>query len=58
VAFFVLPAVMLELEKAYTNSEFVSVDPGIHMMAMEQPEAVASALAKFGEKVDQKFRLH
>jgi hypothetical protein len=33
--FFVLPAVMLELEKVYTNSEFVSVDPGTHMMAME-----------------------
>ncbi|KAK4938332.1 hypothetical protein LTR10_021216 [Elasticomyces elasticus] len=35
-----------------TDAEFVEVDPGTHMMVMEQAEAVADKLVIFREKVD------
>lgn len=36
-----------------TDAEFVEVDPGTHMMVMEQAQAVSEKLVMFREKVDR-----
>ncbi len=51
------PELMLDSSKAYKNMEFYSVDPGTHMLVMEQPEAAAAALVHLRDKVERQFRL-
>jgi 3-oxoadipate enol-lactonase len=47
-----LPEDMQRTAEAYRNGEFRSVDPGTHMMPMEQPEPVARELAAFRARVE------
>ena len=51
------PEMMEATAKLYKNSEFCAVDPGTHMMPMEQPEAVADALGRFRDRIERQFRL-
>jgi 3-oxoadipate enol-lactonase len=46
------PEDMQRTAEAYRNGEFRSVDPGTHMMPMEQPEPVARELAAFRARVE------
>ncbi|MFC6171839.1 alpha/beta fold hydrolase [Loigolactobacillus jiayinensis] len=48
-----IPPIMQQLAAAYPNSKLVSLDPGTHMMPMEQPQAVAEQLTKFYQTVEQ-----
>lgn len=50
------PEMMQATAEAYPNSRFVAIDPGTHMMPMEQPAPVAAALAAFRERVEQDAR--
>lgn len=43
---------MMPIHKAAKRSTYVELDPGTHMMVMEQAEAVADALGDFRRKVD------
>ncbi|GAX07373.1 hypothetical protein IWT5_00106 [Secundilactobacillus silagincola] len=47
-----VPALMQQMANAYPNSKLVTLDPGTHMMPMEQPQAVSDALAAFYQSVD------
>lgn len=49
------PPMMKAIADACTNTdaEFVEVDPGTHMMVMEQAQAVSEKLVMFREKVDR-----
>lgn len=46
------PERMKPIHEAAKNSSYVELNPGTHMMAMEQPEAVAKALKDFRVRVD------
>ncbi|KAF9885362.1 Rho GTPase [Aspergillus nanangensis] len=45
------PERMKPIHEASNNSTYVELDPGTHMMAMEQPELVADALVAFRKHV-------
>lgn len=47
------PEHMKPIHAAAKNSSYVELDPGTHMMAMEQPESVSQALLKFRKQVDE-----
>jgi len=46
------PERMRTIHAAAKNSTFVEINPGTHMMAMEQPDSVAKALLDFRNTVD------
>jgi 3-oxoadipate enol-lactonase len=46
-----VPAAMRQTADGLPDCEYVELDPGTHMMTMEQPEAVADALLAFRERV-------
>jgi 3-oxoadipate enol-lactonase len=46
------PEHMIPIHEAAKKSTYVELNPGTHMMAMEQPEAVAAALLEFRRQVD------
>ncbi|ANK61450.1 hypothetical protein AYR56_03765 [Loigolactobacillus backii] len=48
-----VPPIMKQMAAAYPNSKLVTLDPGTHMMPMEQPQAVAEQLIKFYQAVNQ-----
>ncbi|KAL3441403.1 Alpha/Beta hydrolase protein [Aspergillus insuetus] len=47
------PDVMKPIHAAARKSAYVELNPGTHMMSMEQPEAVAAALLEFRKRVDE-----
>ncbi|GAT17968.1 alpha/beta fold hydrolase [Secundilactobacillus silagei] len=52
-----VPQIMAQMAAAYPNSKRVTIDPGTHMMPMEQPQATAKELVEFYQSVDnQTFR--
>ena len=46
------PDRMRPIHKAAKRGTYIELNPGTHMMAMEQPDAVARALLEFRKKVD------
>ncbi|KAL2788218.1 Alpha/Beta hydrolase protein [Aspergillus keveii] len=48
------PEHMKPIYQESPNGTYVELDPGTHMMVMEQPEAVANALLNFRKVVDEK----
>lgn len=46
------PETMRQTADAFPGCRYVLVDPGTHMMALEQPEALAHELAQFRRSVD------
>ncbi|KAI5460765.1 Alpha/Beta hydrolase protein [Mariannaea sp. PMI_226] len=47
-----LPEYMIPIHEAAKRSMYVELNPGTHMMVMEQPEGVATALLNFRQQVD------
>jgi 3-oxoadipate enol-lactonase len=47
------PEIMIPIHEAAKKSTFVELSPGTHMMALEQPKAVAAALLDFRREVDK-----
>ena len=47
------PAMMEETARRLPYAEYKLIDPGTHMMVMEQPESVAAALVTFRQRLDR-----
>ena len=50
------PEMMRATADVYRRSEFRTVDPGTHMMVMEQSQAVATALIDFRDATEKASR--